>query len=122
MTAAFIPIWATTILPLSVIYQTGAAALRPLANVVSPNNEAPPKLDSGYVVDSITPRSERKYDVVVLGATGFTGYLAVRHLAKTYGVNKTVKWAIAGRSEAKLEKVKRDLASARTQPRRSQKY
>lgn len=128
MTTAFIPVWAVTVLPLSVIYQAGSAAWRPVAKVFSSskhddNDDDDPrssssnrlqKLDSGYLVDpsvqAIVPRSERKYDIVVLGATGFTGYLAARHLAKTYGVNKAIKWAIAGRSEAKLEKVKKDLA------------
>lgn len=110
MTTAFIPVWASTILPLSVIYQAGSAALKPITKLIAPKEKAP-KLDSGYVVDSITPRSERKYDIVVLGATGFTGKLAARHLAKTYGVNKTVQWAIAGRTQTKLETVKQELAN-----------
>jgi short subunit dehydrogenase-like uncharacterized protein len=63
------------------------------------------RLDSGYLVDEslIIPRAKRQYDIVILGATGFTGYLAARHIAKTYG-NK-IKWAIAGRSAEKLQKV-----------------
>jgi short subunit dehydrogenase-like uncharacterized protein len=52
----------------------------------------------------------------VLGATGFTGYLAARHLAKTYGVNQSVKWAIAGRSASKLDQVKSALALELNQP------
>lgn len=32
------------------------------------------------------------------------------HLSKTYGVNKDVKFAIAGRSAEKLEKVKKEVA------------
>lgn len=106
-TVASLPVWALTVLPLSLFYQAGKVILKP----VLPKAEQP-RLDTGYhVSDSdVLPRRERKYDMVVLGATGFTGRLAVRHLAKTYGVNKSVKWAIAGRSEAKLDKVKRDLA------------
>ena len=38
------------------------------------------------------------------------GGLAVRHLAKTYGINKDVRWAIAGRSQKKLDEVKMALA------------
>merc|ERR1719502_2519657 len=56
---------------------------------------------------SAKPLADRKYDVVLLGATGFTGGLAAKYLAKTYG--SSVKWAIAGRSAAKLEKVKAEL-------------
>ncbi len=50
-------------------------------------------------------------DVVVFGATGFTGALVVEYMLQQYGVGSSaeVKWAIAGRSKAKLEKVKCDL-------------
>lgn len=105
-TAAFIPVWATTVLPLTVIYQVGKGSLSKL--LPTPPS---PKLDSGYQVDaaSLLPRSQRKYDIVILGATGFTGYLAVQYLAKTYGINKSVKWAIAGRSAEKLQGIKERL-------------
>jgi hypothetical protein len=104
-----VPLWATVILPLTVVYQLGKG----LVNLVLPNSQAEvPTIDSGYQVSKgdIVPRPQRKYDVVLLGATGFTGRLGARHLAKTYGVNKQVKWAIAGRSEKKLEQVKQSLA------------
>jgi hypothetical protein len=90
---------------------------RPLTSYIWPKPK-PLSLDSGHVVgpSTIVPRSERQYDIVVLGATGFTGYLAARHLAKTYGVNQSVKWAIAGRSATKLEQVKSALALELNQP------
>lgn len=47
-----------------------------------------------------------KHDVVVLGATGFTGKLVVQYLAETYGVDGDLAWAIAGRSRHKLEQVR----------------
>jgi short subunit dehydrogenase-like uncharacterized protein len=102
-----VPLWATVVLPLTTIFQIGKAIVKPL--FPKPKE---PKFDSGYVVDAkdITPRPERKYDVVVVGVTGFAGRLGARHLAKTYGVNQTVQWAIAGRSQAKLDKVKKELA------------
>lgn len=104
---AMVPLWAIVVLPLTTIFQIGKAIVKPLL----PKPEEP-KFDSGYVVDAkdITPRPQRKYDVVLLGVTGFTGRLGARHLAKTYGVNQTVQWAIAGRSQAKLDKVKKELA------------
>jgi len=46
----------------------------------------------------------REFDIVLYGATGFTGGLATEYLAKSYGT--TLKWAIAGRSRDKLEAVK----------------
>lgn len=111
LTVAFVPVWATTVLPLSVVYQLGKAATSPLRKALLPAKKEI-VLDSGYVVeaDTVTPRLERPYDIVVLGATGFTGYLAARHLAKTYGVNQSVKWTIAGRSSSKLKAVKQKLS------------
>jgi short subunit dehydrogenase-like uncharacterized protein len=103
-----IPIFAITILPLTLLYQVAKAIVAPFR----PEKELP-KLDSGYVVDAsqIIPREQRKYDIVILGATGFTGRLAARHLAQQYGCNGTkVRWAIAGRSQSKLNQVKEDLA------------
>ena len=51
-----------------------------------------------------------KHDLVVMGATGFTGRLVVEYLIKSYGVrNQHFTWAIAGRSLSKLEKLKDSL-------------
>jgi short subunit dehydrogenase-like uncharacterized protein len=52
---------------------------------------------------------EREYDVVVWGATGFTGKLVADYLAATYGVGGDLKWAIAGRNRAKLEAVRTSI-------------
>ncbi|CAA0125479.1 Putative trans-acting enoyl reductase [Halioglobus japonicus] len=49
----------------------------------------------------------REFDVVVWGATGFTGQLVVEYLAKTYGVDGDLRWAIAGRNQNKLDAVRR---------------
>ena len=49
----------------------------------------------------------RAYDVVVLGATGYTGKLVVDYLNKA-PAGRFIKWAVAGRSE---EKLKQFLAS-----------
>ncbi len=48
-----------------------------------------------------------KYDLVLIGATGFTGKLVAEYLAKEYGVkNENFVWAIAGRSQNKLNDLK----------------
>ena len=49
--------------------------------------------------------ADRKFDVIVWGATGFTGKLVAEYLVRTYGVSKDLKWAIAGRSADKLAAV-----------------
>lgn len=51
--------------------------------------------------------SKREFDVIVYGATGFTGRLVAEYLDKTYGTD--VRWAMAGRSQAKLESVRDDM-------------
>lgn len=51
-------------------------------------------------------KQDRKYDVIVYGATGFTGQLVADYLARQYGIDKDLRWAIAGRSEKKLKAVR----------------
>src|SRR4051794_6414991 len=49
----------------------------------------------------------RRLDVVLFGATGFTGRLVADYLAQSA---PTLRWAVAGRSREKLQQVKSDLA------------
>ena len=61
--------------------------------------------------------SKRSYDLVLLGATGYTGKLVAEYITKTFPTN--IKWAVAGRSQSKLESVVssiKSLNSDRTQP------
>ncbi|MDH5619476.1 MAG: saccharopine dehydrogenase NADP-binding domain-containing protein, partial [Gammaproteobacteria bacterium] len=58
------------------------------------------------------PRSTRTYDVIVYGATGFTGKLVARYLLERYGLHDDLHWAIAGRSAEKLQALKDDLGAA----------
>lgn len=53
--------------------------------------------------------NERSYDVVIWGATGFTGRLVMEYMYKTYGVDGDVRWAAAARNADKLATVKREL-------------
>jgi short subunit dehydrogenase-like uncharacterized protein len=46
-------------------------------------------------------KNQRKYDIVVLGATGYTGRLTAEHIAQH--LPSDLKWAIAGRSKTKLD-------------------
>ena len=45
---------------------------------------------------------EKDFDVVIYGATGFTGQLVVKYFSS---INTEVNWAIAGRNKTKLEEV-----------------
>lgn len=55
---------------------------------------------------------EREFDVIVQGATGFTGVLIAEYLLRQYGLGRTLRWAIAGRDEAKLKETRRALGDA----------
>jgi len=54
--------------------------------------------------------SDREFEVVVWGASGFTGKLTAEYLLGRYGVAEGLRWAIAGRNAAKLESVRDDIA------------
>jgi short subunit dehydrogenase-like uncharacterized protein len=47
-----------------------------------------------------------KFDIVVYGATGFTGQLIAEYLAAQYKGDANLKWAMAGRSKDKLAAVR----------------
>lgn len=50
-------------------------------------------------------RNKRDYDIVIWGASGFTGRLVAEYLYKNYN-SKDLKWAIAGRDKEKLNTVR----------------
>ena len=53
--------------------------------------------------------TQRQYEIIVLGATGYTGKYTAEHI--TTSLPTDLKWAIAGRSEAKLNKLLPELKS-----------
>ena len=53
--------------------------------------------------------SDKSFDVVIYGATGFTGKLVVEYMQEKYGKDEGISWAIAGRSEEKLNSVREEL-------------
>ena len=50
----------------------------------------------------------KKLDLIIFGATGFTGRLVCQHINKTYS-NNDLKWGIAGRNKEKLFIVAKQL-------------
>ena len=60
--------------------------------------------------------SGAEFDIIVYGATGFTGRLVAEHLAKQYGVGGEVKWAMAGRSLEKLQQVRDEIGAPKDTP------
>lgn len=57
---------------------------------------------------AVSDASQRAFDVVVFGATGFTGRLVAEYLARAA---PGLRWALAGRSATKLAAIKRALAA-----------
>jgi short subunit dehydrogenase-like uncharacterized protein len=55
--------------------------------------------------DGPTPRADRRLDLVVFGATSFVGEILCRHLVERFGTDGPLRWAVAGRSRAKLDSV-----------------
>jgi hypothetical protein len=61
--------------------------------------------------------SNRQYDLVLLGPTGYTGRLCSEHIVQNLPTD--LKWAIAGRSPQKIEPIAEELKklnSDRVQP------
>jgi short subunit dehydrogenase-like uncharacterized protein len=52
-----------------------------------------------------------EFDLIVYGASGYTGRLVAEHLARRYGVGGAVKWAMAGRDAAKLAEVRDEIGA-----------
>ncbi|HEU0082854.1 MAG TPA: saccharopine dehydrogenase NADP-binding domain-containing protein [Bradyrhizobium sp.] len=51
-------------------------------------------------------KAASKFDIVVYGASGFTGQLVAEYLASRYAKDRDLKWAMAGRSLDKLASVR----------------
>jgi short subunit dehydrogenase-like uncharacterized protein len=60
-----------------------------------------------YYYVKMARTTDREYDIVLVGATGYTGNLTAHHIAQNLPTN--LKWAIAGRSSAKLDVLAAEL-------------
>ena len=58
----------------------------------------------------------REFGIIVYGATGYTGRLVCEYLNNQYGVNGDVVWAMAGRSQEKLEAVRDEMGIPKDVP------
>src|SRR5450631_923692 len=56
--------------------------------------------------------SSSKFDIIVYGATGFTGQLVAEYIAAHYRGDSNLKWAMAGRSLDKLASVRDAIGAA----------
>jgi short subunit dehydrogenase-like uncharacterized protein len=65
---------------------------------------APPRPTTGYKMQ------ERDFDLLVWGATGFTGRLVAEHLVREAGGRK-LRWAVGGRNPDKLSAMLKDIGA-----------
>lgn len=56
-----------------------------------------------------------EFDIIVYGATGFTGRLVAEYLVQAYG-DGSVRWAMAGRSLTKLQEVRDEIGAPADTP------
>eukprot|EP00615_Pteridomonas_danica_P004518 CAMPEP_0114364240 /NCGR_PEP_ID=MMETSP0101-20121206/27309_1 /TAXON_ID=38822 ORGANISM="Pteridomonas danica, Strain PT" /NCGR_SAMPLE_ID=MMETSP0101 /ASSEMBLY_ACC=CAM_ASM_000211 /LENGTH=456 /DNA_ID=CAMNT_0001511565 /DNA_START=11 /DNA_END=1381 /DNA_ORIENTATION=+ len=89
-------------------------AIAILATLPKPQNEVPERCNHYLPIqtfpETVPILPEKMYDVVIYGATGFTGKLVANYLATKY--DPAFKWAIAGRSESKLKALKKEFNPA----------
>ncbi|XP_051503012.1 saccharopine dehydrogenase-like oxidoreductase [Myxocyprinus asiaticus] len=69
-------------------------------------------------MDAFSTSTGRPYHIIIFGATGFTGQFVVEEVARTAseGPKGSLKWAVAGRSRPKLEKVLEQAAGVLGKP------
>lgn len=60
--------------------------------------------------------TDKAFDLVIYGASGFTGRLVAEYVQQRYGNGDSLKWAIAGRSQSKLESVRDEIGLAADTP------
>ena len=65
-------------------------------------------------MDEQSEKSGRRFEVVVWGASGFTGRLVAQYLYQRYPDN--LRWAVAGRNRAKLDAVLDGFCEAGRRP------
>jgi short subunit dehydrogenase-like uncharacterized protein len=62
-------------------------------------------------------RTTAEFDIIVYGATGYTGRLVAEHFLREYSnLADTPKWAMAGRSLSKLEQVREEIGAPASTP------
>ena len=61
--------------------------------------------------------ADREFDIIIYGATGYTGRLVAEHFVREYGSRDDgPKWAMAGRNEDKLASVRGEIGAPSTIP------
>mmetsp|Transcript_13301 Transcript_13301/g.21775 ORF Transcript_13301/g.21775 Transcript_13301/m.21775 type:complete len:498 (-) Transcript_13301:1833-3326(-) len=105
------PLFITCLLPCTIATQVGKFVV----NKITGRKKLPAVMTADISEEQLSTitdgtKSPRNFDLILFGATGFTGRLAALYLAKTYGGSK-IRWAIAGRRKEGLEKIRSELVA-----------
>lgn len=117
-TLGFFPVWLVVMVPLALI----SIAVKSISSLFRHNkskNSAAAEASEPSSIDEILKSNsypenlssnidKRPYDLILFGATGFTGRLAALYLAKQYGL-RDFSWTIAGRRKDALQTLKNEL-------------
>ena len=57
-------------------------------------------------------KANAELDVVVYGATGYTGQLVAEHFARHHGTGSNIRWGLAGRSLERLSRVRDEIGAS----------
>lgn len=60
--------------------------------------------------------TNKEFDFVIYGATGFTGRLVAEYMVNQYAGDSSIKWAMAGRSADKLAQVRDEIGAPEDTP------
>ena len=93
-TIVIAPLWLLLLVPMTVVYQCGNYVCNSVMSTKRDKSSTPPNTSTTRT--HTVEKQDRTFDIVVFGATGFTGQLVVDYIAKNYGTT-SFKWAIGGR-------------------------
>lgn len=103
------PLWFCILLPLAIVYNL----VRFFVSLVVPGKQSKPvplEQDPEFMPKTnetcLTSDSPRELDLILFGATGFTGELGAKYLSKQYPPGSNLTWGLAGRRKAALEAVR----------------
>ena len=60
-------------------------------------------------MNTFKPKDNREFDIIIYGASSFTGKIILDYFIEQYPPHDTFRWAIAGRDIVKLEKLTQNL-------------
>jgi short subunit dehydrogenase-like uncharacterized protein len=98
--------------PILIVYSKSRTLLLPLLVLLFSLFVTAVSISNTHLSSISTMKANRQFDLIIYGATGFTGQLAVEYLHKQY---PNLKYALAGRNRDKLAQVRTQICGANSQ-------